>query len=265
MLKRHEYLGSIFKPEELKRMDIILYNIIIGFACLILGYFFGSIPSGVILCKCFYHKDPRQYGSGNSGGTNVGRIFGKKMGLLVIFLDGIKTILPMLIVYFVFKYSELFSFFKDSLGTNIWNNGIFYIYLAPLGACIGHCYPIFANFNGGKAVASYAGFGLSTSWFTSLIGFATFGVVLKSTKYVSLSSILASLLGSIAAWIIFVFNLALPNDVANIFMWGCGNFLLGGWEYALVSTLISILLIVRHIPNIKRLKNHCENKVKWIK
>lgn len=265
MLKKHEVLSSILTLEGLKKMDIILYNIIVGFACLILGYFFGSIPTGVILCKCFYHKDPRNFGSGNSGGTNVGRIFGKKMGILVIFLDGIKTILPMLIVYFVFKYSGFLTFFKDSLGSEIWDNGILYIYLAPLGACIGHCYPIFAHFNGGKAVASYGGFGLSTSWFTSLIGFATFGVILKSTKYVSLSSMIGSTMGSVAAWIIFVFNIALPESVGNVLMWGNGSYLLGGWEYATVCTLISIILIIRHIPNIKRLSNHCESQVKWIK
>ena len=87
-------------------MDIILYNIIIGFVSLILGYFFGSIPTGIIIGKVFFHRDPRQEGSKNSGGTNVGRLFGKKIGLLVIILDMIKTIIPLIIVYSIIKFSK---------------------------------------------------------------------------------------------------------------------------------------------------------------
>ena len=85
-------------------MDIILYNIIVGFCSLLIGYFFGSIPTGVILCKLIYGKDPRQDGSKNSGGTNVGRLFGKKMGVLVIALDMIKTAIPVGVVWGILTF-----------------------------------------------------------------------------------------------------------------------------------------------------------------
>ena len=90
-------------------MDIILYNIIIGLSTFLVGYFFGSIPTGVILCKLIYHKDPREDGSKNSGGTNVGRLFGKKMGLAVIALDMIKTAIPLVAVWLIFAFYERFQ------------------------------------------------------------------------------------------------------------------------------------------------------------
>ena len=135
-------------------MDIILYNIIVGFVALILGYFFGSIPTGIIIGKVFFHRDPRLEGSKNSGGTNVGRLFGKKIGLLCIILDMIKTVIPLIIVWSIIKFSSLNQALIDNFGSGLWNNGVLYVYLAPLGAMIGHCYPVFAKFNGGKAVAT---------------------------------------------------------------------------------------------------------------
>lgn len=246
-------------------MDIILYNIIIGFGCLFLGYFFGSIPTGIILCKAIFHKDPRNGGSGNSGGTNVGRQFGKVIGLFVILLDAIKTILPMLIVFFVFKYSPLFATFEANLGAKVWNDGQLYLLLAPLGACIGHCYPIYANFNGGKAVASYAGFVAGTSWLSLIMACFGFFGTLKTTKYVSLSSMIGATIAALMSWVLFLISTFVSKEVAFIFVWGNGSFITCGWEYAIVSTLLAILLIVRHSPNIVRLKNKTESKIKWMK
>jgi len=245
-------------------MDIIVYNIIIGLSTFLIGYFFGSIPTGVILCKLIYHKDPREDGSKNSGGTNVGRLFGKKMGLAVIFLDMIKTAVPLVVVWSILTFSPLKSAFANNLGAPMFDDGVLYIYLAPLGAAIGHCYPVYAKFKGGKAVATFGGFGLSTSWFLSLTGFGTFFIVLKAKKYVSLASISAGIATIIFSWGLYAFQFVAPESFWHFFMWGWGSYLLAGWEYATVATLISLLLIVRHIPNIKRLIHHEERKITWM-
>ena len=245
-------------------MDIILYNIIIGLSTFLIGYFFGSIPVGVILCKLIYHKDPRTEGSKNSGGTNVGRLYGKKMGLAVIALDMIKTAIPLVAIWAVFAFSPLKETFEANLGQPIWDDGVLYIYLAPLGAAIGHCFPVFANFKGGKAVATFGGFGLATSWFTSLMGFGTFFIVLKAKKYVSLASISAGIAVIITVWVLYGLQFVIPESFWHFFMWGWGDYLLAGWEYATVATLISILLIIRHSANIKRLVHHEERKIKWM-
>ena len=245
-------------------MDIILYNIIIGLSTFLIGYFFGSIPTGVVLCKLIYHKDPRLEGSKNSGGTNVGRLFGKKMGLTVIILDMIKTAIPLIVVWSIFTFSPLKATFEANLGAKMFDDGILYIYLAPLGAAIGHCYPVFAKFKGGKAVATFGGFGLATSWFCSLIGFATFFVTLKLKKYVSLGSIMAAVTSIIAAWIMFGLQFWVPESFWHIGMWGWGDYLLAGWEYAASITFVGGMLIVRHKANIGRLIRHEERKVTWL-
>ena len=80
-------------------MDIILYNILVAILIIIIGYLFGSIPNGIWIGKLFFHKDPRDFGSGNSGGTNVGRVFGKKFGVIVIILDAAKAVVPLYLIY----------------------------------------------------------------------------------------------------------------------------------------------------------------------
>ena len=193
-------------------MDIILYNILVGFCALLFGYLFGSIPCGVIVGKVFYHRDPREEGSKNSGGTNVGRLMGKKAGLIVIFLDMVKCVIPLIVVWAIFKFSPLLATFEANLGQAMWDDGIFYIYLTPIGVSIGHCWPVFANFKGGKAVANFGGYGLATSWFTSLFGFGAFFITLKIKKYVSLGSIMAGIFSIIAAWGMFALQFVLPES-----------------------------------------------------
>lgn len=245
-------------------MDIILYNIIVGFVALILGYFFGSIPTGIIIGKVFFHRDPRLEGSKNSGGTNVGRLFGKKIGLLVIILDMIKTIIPLIIVHSIIKFSSLNQTFIDNFGQGLWDNGVLYVYLAPLGAMIGHCYPVFARFSGGKAVATVSGFILATSWFVSVIGILVFFVVLKIKKYVSLSSMLGIVAAVVASWAMVILKVCGPLSLGDVGMYGFGDYVVAGFEYAGVVTFGAALLIFRHIPNIKRLKAGQESKIKWM-
>lgn len=249
-------------------MDIILYNIIAILLSLIFGYFFGSIPTGVILCRLFYGKDPRDFGSKNSGGTNVGRIFGKKMGAATIILDAIKTVFPMVFVYLILNYAGLKNVFAEHFGQNFYDNGLIILIVAPLGATIGHCYPIFAHFKGGKAVASFAGFAIATCWMTFGLSLIAFLITLKISKHVSLSSIISSLVAMISSWVLMILRVCVSSLNVNFAFWGFGNnvnWVVASLEFAVVSTLMTVILIVRHRTNIKRLASHTESKISWMK
>ncbi len=192
-----------------------------------LGYTFGSIPFALVIGKVFYKTDIRQFGSGNLGGTNAGRVLGKKAGLSVSILDIFKAFIVMLIVK---------SFDPNQVA------------LAGVFATLGHIYPLFAGFKGGKAVSTAAGYilGVSTLVFfkpveMALIPLLSFFIVLKLTKYVSLSSMTAL---SLAALISFF----VQNDLMISFY---------------LSLLVSIV-IYRHKANIDRLIKGTESKVKWI-
>lgn len=193
----------------------------------LLGYIFGSIPFALVIGKVFYKTDIRQFGSGNLGGTNAGRVLGKKAGLSVSILDIFKAFIVMLIVK---------SFDPNQVA------------LAGVFATLGHIYPLFAGFKGGKAVSTAAGYilGVSTLVFfkpveMALIPLLSFFLVLKLTKYVSLSSMTAL---SLAALISFF----VQNDLMISFY---------------LSLLVSIV-IYRHKANIDRLIKGTESKVKWI-
>ena len=248
-------------------MDIILYNIIACLASLIFGYFFGSIPVGVILCRLFRGQDPRENGSKNSGGTNVGRLFGMKLGAATIILDIVKTVLPMILVWVLLEFCGIRDLFYKQPGGYLVHNGGVVIMLAPLGATLGHCWPIFSDFRGGKAVASYTGFAFFTSWASFIISFFAFGITLKKTKYVSLSSMIGSSVGMVVAWVMFLLQKFVPISMSICF-WGFG--LIELWasaslEFAIVSTLMTGILIFRHRSNIRKLAAGNENKIKWMK
>ena len=111
---------------------------------LILAYLFGSIPWALVIGKVFYKTDIRNHGSGNLGGSNAGRVLGKKAGVAVIALDALKALLSVVLA----KFMNM----SDTICV-----------LAGLMCCVGHCFPIFANFKGGKAVATTVGFVIGIS------------------------------------------------------------------------------------------------------
>ena len=158
-------------------------KIIIGICCLIIGYLFGSISTAVILSKKIYKQDIRELGSKNSGATNMGRTFGLKVGFVIIILDMLKTCLPIWISFFVLKYTPL----------NQYNMSYYGYLIAGLGAVIGHCFPLFYGFKGGKAVSSFGGFIVATCWFLIPIGLILYLLLLKIQKKVSLASIIISI------------------------------------------------------------------------
>lgn len=196
------------------------------FILIIIGYLLGSIPFALVIGKVFYHTDVRNFGSGNLGGTNTGRVLGKKAGMACIAGDVLKVVAAVAIAA---QFDQTAS---------IW---------AGLAAAIGHCYPIFANFKGGKAVATMFGFLLSTSIFTFqngwyvIIPFIVFIIVLYFSKMVSLSSMIAALASSL--YITFM--------QTNV-------------QITIASWLLTILIVYRHRGNIVKIKNGTESKITWM-
>ncbi|MDD4154471.1 MAG: glycerol-3-phosphate 1-O-acyltransferase PlsY [Bacilli bacterium] len=237
-------------------MDII-YNIAVGLGALIIGYLIGSFQTAILIGRVFFKQAPRDLGSKNAGGTNAGRLWGKKAGLAVMVVDIAKAVLSIWTVYMLINFTGL------SQTITLYKNGLLFYYFASLGAAIGHCWPLYANFRGGKAVSALAGMVVATSWFLSIFGMVFFAV-LKNKKFVSLSSIIASLSVTFGAWMMVIVDIFNPGFF-NFGMWGNGSIFLVCWEYAVIISIITIILILRHHENIKRLAKNEENKVKWLK
>ena len=225
----------------------------------IIGYLLGSIPNGVVIGKVFFHKDPRDYFSHNSGGTNVGRVFGRKIGILVIFLDALKALVAIYLSFFIICYTKLGDNFS-------WFDGAYYAapiayWGAGLSAVIGHCRSIFLKFQGGKAVASYVGVSLSSGWLLPVTMALTFFPIAIKKSIVSISSLIMSAVSMLVAWVIAIINMIVPFNT-QIFTWsfGFGGAPSFGLEFAIVATIITAIIFIRHIPNIKRLLEGSENK-----
>ena len=193
---------------------------------ILLGYLYGSIPFALVIGKVFYNTDVRESGSGNLGGTNAGRVLGKKAGISVIVLDALKAV----IIFYLSSYLSL----KFNLNPDI-------KYLAGLACIFGHCYPIFAEFRGGKAVSTSLGYFLCIEPLYAVVAIVVFLLVLKISKYVSLSSISTALI------VLCITPFLAVSITAK-----------------LCILLAVILLVYRHKDNIKRIKNQTESKIQWM-
>jgi glycerol-3-phosphate acyltransferase PlsY len=187
---------------------------------IVLAYLIGSIPSGLIIGKKFYGVDIRQHGSGNLGGTNTFRVLGVKAGLIVTSADILKGTLA----------AALPIFFPSDM----------HILIAGIFAVVGHTYPLFAGFRGGKAVATSAGVLLCYAPWMFLIVIAGFFISLYITKYVSLSSMFGGVIAIIYAVIV--------QDKILI----------------IVVSILTTFVVYRHRANIKRIMNKTEPKVTWL-
>ena len=194
----------------------------------VLGYLLGSIPFALVIGKVFYKTDIRQYGSKNLGGGNAGRVLGKKAGLSVMTLDILKVTLAIFI-------------------TSHFQNADVAMIMAGLAAATGHCFPLFANFKGGKAVATMYGFLFGMGLFGGyglwifFLPLITFLVVLYLTKIIALGSIASALVNTIAIGIV--------TGLGALFWASC---------------VFTVVIIVRHKKNLIRIKNHEENKISWM-
>ncbi|MFS0672544.1 glycerol-3-phosphate 1-O-acyltransferase PlsY [Ornithinibacillus sp. 179-J 7C1 HS] len=186
----------------------------------IIAYLLGSIPSALIVGKVGYNIDIREHGSGNLGGTNTFRVLGIKAGIIVTLADILKGTLATLIPLF---------FDADVYRLAI---GIF--------AVIGHTYPLFARFKGGKAVATSGGIILGVNPILFAVMVLTFLLTLKISKYVSLSSMVTGLV----------------SFIVTLFIGDIGLMIVVG--------VLTLFVVYRHLANIKRILNKTEPKIKWM-
>lgn len=206
---------------------ISIYSI----SALIAAYLLGSIPTAVWLGQAFYGIDVREYGSGNAGATNTFRVLGKKPGIIVMTIDIMKGFTATKLAYLIGlsvtgpKYSAQFVNYELALGVI---------------AVMGHLFPIFAGFRGGKGVATLFGMVLAVNPFAALLCVTVFVTVLLISKYVSLSSICAGFTFPLGT--VFVFQSSVKAEV-------------------LYSICVCVLILVTHQKNIERLLKGKESKV----
>ena len=182
-----------------------------------ISYLMGSIPFGLILTKIFLKKDIRKVGSGNIGATNVLRTGNKKIGYLTLILDVLKAVIPVL--YIKFKFPEL-------------------VYISSLLVFIGHVFPAWLKFKGGKGVATYVGILFSINYILGIVFAFSWLIIFFISKYSSLGSILATLL-------IPIFIFFNPN-----------------YENEYFFVIMFVLILFTHRENVKRLINKEESKTK---
>lgn len=219
-------------------------NIAVGIiSALAIGYLLGSIANGVLIGKIFFHTDIRTQGSHNSGGTNTGRVLGKKYGLITILLDIAKTLLAMWLTLFIFRIPAVASYTETDAS--------YLCYLAGASACIGHTFPVFFSFRGGKAVACLGAICLATNWMITLAGILVFLAVLLISKYVSLGSCIGSVCVAALSFVPFF------TDRGMIFSQT------GDLYYSLFLCFVAVFVIARHHSNIARIIRGTENKIHW--
>lgn len=230
------------------------------FVVLSLSYMIGSFPSSIFVSKVFYKVDIRNYGSGNAGGTNVGRVLGKKAGITVMAMDILKMVIAVYATFFFVNYIDVIR--ENIYSFNFLNKEhyIFYPCLSALGVTIGHSYTMFADFKGGKAFASFAGFILCTNYILLLVGLITFFVTLKLKKIVSLSSIMTATIASFVTIVLCIFTYLIPNISTYLggIYFSKNNYFAPDLIYTITVVFLAAFLIFRHRANIVRLIKHTE-------
>ena len=204
-----------------------------------LAYLLGSIPSSVWLGRRFFGKDVRDYGSRNAGATNTFRVLGKPTGTIVLILDILKGYLATSLVYLLL-FNE--AIVLDAYQTVNWMLGFGFC------AVIGHLLPIFAQFKGGKGIATLGGMLFALNLQVASIALAIFIAVLLLTRFVSLGSILAGI--SIPVLFVSIFGANYPAYRQP--------------TVVLFTIIIAILVVYTHRKNIRRLIQGNENKAKLL-
>jgi glycerol-3-phosphate acyltransferase PlsY len=210
-------------------------------AILLLSYLLGSIPSGLLISKS-RGLDIREHGSKNIGATNVWRVMGKKWGIVAFLCDTLKGLLAVRLAMEIAArfpateqlphgHTALHFLSQDYAGIT-----------AALGCILGHNFPVWLRFKGGKGVATSLGVIIGMMPLAALIIFAIWGIVLKATRYVSLASIIAAL--------------SFPVAVIGLMFFGPaqGWAAIHGWANFYFAVAAAGLVVKRHVPNIQRLR-----------
>jgi glycerol-3-phosphate acyltransferase PlsY len=194
----------------------------------ILAYLIGSIPTSVWISKSVFKFDIRDFGSGNAGATNSFRVLGPKWGSFVMFVDVLKGVIATSLYILIPYYLS-----NELARTN-------FMIILGLAAVVGHIFPIWAGFRGGKGVATILGMALAIQPAVALLCLVVFAFTLLTTRFVSLSSMLAGV--AFMVLILFIFD-----EKETL--------------YRLFAIIVAFLVIVTHQKNITRLMNGTENKV----
>lgn len=197
---------------------------------IILAYLIGSIPTAVWIGKFFYNIDVREFGSGNAGATNTFRVLGQKAGIPVLIIDILKGSLAVSAALL-----STYDFVSDEF--------INLQLVLGIAALVGHIFPVFAGFRGGKGVATILGIVICILPLSCCLSLLVFIIVLFASRMVSLSSMLAGI--SFPFFLHFVFHNT--NSILTIF-----------------SVVVALLLIVTHRKNILRIINKQESKIKFV-
>ena len=200
---------------------------------LIIGYFIGNIETGYIFGK-LNKMDIRNYGSGNAGATNTLRVLGPKAGLIVFFGDFCKSLIPCLVVRYIFRDNVSLSY-------------VYMLYIG-LGVVLGHNFPFYLGFKGGKGVASTAGIIMALDYRIAFVCLAIFMLIVAITRYVSLASIVVMIIFIGMSHMLVKTNYGFTDGSSPM-------------EFRLLIVIIGFLSIFMHRANIKRLLNGTENKI----
>jgi len=197
----------------------------------ILAFLFGSIPFGLVIGHFFYRTDITKHGSGNIGAMNAMRTLGAKGAVAVLLLDTLKGFIPVFIAVHIFaKYFNANGFNDPAFAR--------YVTLVAALAIIGHCFSPWLRFKGGKGVATGFGSILAISWPVALIALIAWTIVAASTRYSSLSSMLACIVAAVTLWLL--------TYSPWLTAWGL---------------FITLLIIYTHRDNLNRLRNGTEHRI----
>ena len=202
----------------------------------VFSYLFGSLNSAILVCRIWKHKDIRDYGSNNAGLTNVLRVFGKGPALATLIFDLIKGVVAVVICRLVVTNAMDVTFFGDDKLKG---------YLAGFIVMLGHIFPVFYGFHGGKGVLLAATTLLTIDPLTCALSVGVFILLVVFTKYVSVGSIAAAISYPIFTFIVQMFIIKYPE---------------GAIPDTIVAAMIGAVIVYMHKPNIQRLMNGTENK-----
>lgn len=206
-------------------------------AVAVIAYLLGSLNFGIILSKNFQKEDVREHGSGNAGATNMTRSYGKIWGVVTVLLDMAKVAVAILIAFVILKTTHVDSLINEAFRDNA---DVIIKSFAGFFCVLGHIFPCFFKFKGGKGVATSGGMVFMIDWHIALILLMLFIMVVFVSRYVSLGSLVMAFFYPI---LIFVFYHSIPLTV--------------------IALVFAVIVFIAHRENIKRLVKHTENKIEF--
>lgn len=215
---------------------------VIKFALVVLvSYLLGSLNFSIIFSKGVVKKDIRESGSGNAGATNMLRTYGKKFALLTMLGDIIKVAIAIIIAFLIFGSPVKYLFASPTDPTEL-QQIMFYKQFAGFFCVVGHIFPVFFKFKGGKGVAACTGMVIMVDWRIALILFVIFVIIVAISKWISLGSITIAILYPVLLHVFY----------KNIIV-------------TLIALIFAVMVVVAHRQNIKRILNKTENKISFKK